>query len=164
MANAGRTMGTALFVVMAWMVLVFNSEYDGIDCQGNVVVFLAGAGWIDRASHFVSHFWKLQEISKYRCWKRAMSPFCCRECIPNQNAYYSIERWPWNPEKTTAFGRDSMGIWNSLWTSEYSFLSQLFLNSGRTLEATVKTAIQIRKEIPLLNFPFSGSGLQAISC
>jgi hypothetical protein len=153
MANAAGH-GKLVFVGYGVDAPGFYSDYDGIDVKGKVVVFLAGVPDGLPASTLVSHFGSAGNKLNTAAEKGAIGAILVSptNAFPNQNPTIQ-SNVALNPEKTTAFGRGFNGNMKFALTSNNSFLSQLFLNSGRTLEAT-KTAIKSGKNSSF-EFPFS---------
>jgi hypothetical protein len=118
------------------------------------VVFLAGVPDGLPASTLVSHFGSAGNKLNTAAEKGAIGAILVSptNAFPNQNPTIQ-SNVALNPEKTTAFGRGFNGNMKFALTSNNSFLSQLFLNSGKTLEAT-KTAIKSGKNSSF-EFPFS---------
>jgi hypothetical protein len=132
----------------------FYSDYDGVDVKGKVVVFLSGVPDGLPASTLVSHFSSPGNKLNTAAEKGAIGAILVypmesfRDANPNIQSTVGM-----NPEKTVAFSRGFNGNLGFALTSTNGFLSQLFLNSGKSLTETMN-AIKSRKNSSF-EFPFS---------
>jgi len=151
-----KAVGTGKLVFVGYGVDApeFYSDYDGVDVKGKVVVFLAGVPDGLPASTLVSHFSSPGNKLNTAAEKGAIGAILVypmesfRDANPNIQSTVGM-----NPEKTVAISRGFNGNLGFALTSTNGFLSQLFLNSGKSLTETMN-AIKSRNNSSF-EFPFS---------
>jgi hypothetical protein len=117
----------------------FYSDYEGIDVKGKVVVILAGVPDGLPASTLISHFSSVGNKLNTAAAKGAIGAILVSPgySFPNSNPIIQ-STVGLNPAKTVAFSRFFNGNLAFALTSNKRFLDQLFLNSGKNLEETLK--------------------------
>ncbi|WP_343848067.1 M28 family peptidase [Algoriphagus jejuensis] len=145
--------GKLVFVGYGVDIPDFYSDYDGIDVSGKVVVFLAGVPDGISASTLISHFSSAGNKMNIAAEKGAIGAVLVYpiNSFPNPNPTIQSTVGV-NPEKTVAYSRGFNGNLDFALTANNSFLSQLFLNSGKNLTETL-TALKSRKNSSF-EFPF----------
>lgn len=129
------------------------SDYEGMDVKGKVVVMVAGVPDGIPASTLISHF-----SSPGNKMNTAFAKGAVGVILVNLNASFSNPNPTLqanvavNPEKTTAYGRGFVGNLGFALTGSKSFLTGLFLNSGKNLNevlADIKSRKNSSFEFPL---------------
>ena len=146
--------GKLIFVGYGVDIPGFYSDYEGIDVKGKVVVVLAGVPDGIPASTLISHFSSPGNKMNIASEKGAIGAILISPTSSFPNTNPTIQSTVgMNPDKTVAYSRGFNGNLEFALTSNRSFLSQLFLNSGKNLDATL-AAMNSRKTSSF-DFPFS---------
>lgn len=145
--------GALVFVGYGVDIPGLYSDYEGIDVKGKVVVFVSGVPDGIPASTLVSHFSSPGNKMNTAFAKGAVGTimvnlnFSFPSSAPVLQSNVAL-----NPDKTTAYGRGFVGNLGFALNGSKSFLTGLFLNSGKNLNQ-VLTDIKARKnssfEFPL---------------
>ncbi len=154
MTAAAAGHGKLVFVGYGVDIPGFYSDYEGIDVKGKVVVFFAGVPDGIPASTLISHFTSPGNKLNIAAEKGAIGAILVypMNSFPNSNPVIQ-SNVALNPEKNAAFGRGFNGNLGFALTSNKSFLSQLFLNSGKNMEESL-AAIKSGKNSSF-EFPYS---------
>lgn len=140
------------------------SDYDGVDVKGKVVVFVSGVPDGIPASTLVSHFSSPGNKMNTAFAKGAVGSIMVTMGANFSNSNPVLQsNVALNPEKTTAYGRGFVGNLGFALNGSRSFLTGLFLNSGKNLNQTLSD-IKARKNSSF-EFPvtFSASYVNAHS-
>jgi hypothetical protein len=148
--------GALVFVGYGVDIPGLYSDYEGMDVKGKVVVMVAGVPDGIPASTLVSHFTSPGNKMNTAFEKGAVGAILVN---PNQsftNANPTLQsNVALDPNKTTAYGRTFVGNLGFALTGSKSFLTGLFLNSGKNLNQ-VLADIRARKNSSF-EFPFQFS-------
>lgn len=145
--------GTLVFAGYGVDIPGLYSDYEGIDVKGKVVVMVTGVPDGIPASTLVSHF-----SSPGNKMNTAFAKGAVGTILVNPNAQFTNpnptlqSNVAVNPEKTTAYGRGFVGNLAFALNGSWSFLTGLFLNSGKNLNQ-VLADIKARKNSSF-EFPF----------
>ncbi|HSF54754.1 MAG TPA: M28 family peptidase [Algoriphagus sp.] len=148
--------GALVFVGYGVDIPGLYSDYEGIDVKGKVVVFVSGVPDGIPASTLVSHFSSPGNKMNTAFAKGAVGTimvnlnFSFPSSAPVLQSNVAL-----NPDKTTAYGRGFVGNLGFALNGSKSFLTGLFLNSGKNLNQ-VLTDIKARKNSSF-EFPFQFS-------
>lgn len=134
------------------------SDYEGVDVKGKVVVMLAGVPDGIPASTLVSHFSSPGNKMNTAFANGAIGTILVNTNLPFTNPNPTLQsNVALNPEKTTAYGRGFVGNLGFALNGSKSFLTGLFLNSGKNLNqvfSDIKAGKNSSFEFP---FTFSAS-------
>lgn len=132
------------------------SDYEGVEVKGKVVVFVAGVPDGIPASTLVSHFSSPGNKMNTAFAKGAVGTIMVTLGANFSNSNPMLQsNVALNPEKTTAYGRGFVGNLGFALNGSRSFLTGLFLNSGKNLDQ-VLAAIKARKNSSF-EFPYTFS-------
>ena len=132
------------------------SDYDGVEVKGKVVVFVAGVPDGIPASTLVSHFSSPGNKMNTAFAKGAVGTIMVTLGANFSNSNPVLQsNVALNPEKTTAYGRGFVGNLGFALNGSRSFLTGLFLNSGKNL-TQVLADIKARKNSSF-EFPYTFS-------
>jgi hypothetical protein len=130
------------------------SDYEGVEVKGKVVVFVSGVPDGIPASTLVSHFSspgnKMNTAFAKGAVGTIMVPLGANFSSSNPVLQSNVAL---NPEKTTAYGRGFIGNLGFALNGSSSFLTGLFLNSGKNL-SQVLSDIKARKNSSF-EFPYT---------
>jgi hypothetical protein len=136
------------------------SDYEGVDVKGKVVVFVSGVPDDIPASTLVSHFSSPGNKMNTAFAKGAVGSIMVTLGANFTNTNPVIQsNVALNPEKTTAYGRGFVGNLGFALNGSRSFLTGLFLNSGKNL-SQVLADIKARKNSSF-EFPYTFSASYA---
>jgi hypothetical protein len=114
------------------------SDYEGVDVKGKVVVFVSGVPDGIPASTLVSHFSSPGNKMNTAFAKGAVGSIMVTMGANFSNSNPVLQsNVALNPEKTTAYGRGFVGNLGFALNGSRSFLTGLFLNSGKNLNQTL---------------------------
>ncbi|MBA4300675.1 MAG: peptidase M28 [Cyclobacterium sp.] len=148
--------GTLVFVGYGVDIPGLYSDYDGVNVKGKVVVMVAGVPDGIPASTLISHFSSPGNKMNTAFAKGATGAILVNPAVPFTNPNPTLQsNVALNPEKTTAYGRGFVGNLGFALTGSKSFLTGLFLNSGKNLDQ-VLVDIKSRKNSSF-EFPFTFS-------
>lgn len=150
--------GALVFVGYGVDIPGLYSDYEGIDVKRKVVVMVTGVPDGIPASTLVSHFSSPGNKMNTAFVKGAIGIILVNPSLifsnPNPTLQSNVAL---NPEKTTAYGRGFIGNLGFALNGSKSFLTGLFLNSGKNL-SQVLTDIKSGKNSSFeLPFTFSAS-------
>ncbi len=129
------------------------SDYDGIDVKGKVVVMVTGVPDGISASTLVSHFTSPGNKMNTAFTKGAIGAILVSPTAQFANSNPTLQsNVALDPQKTTVYGRGFIGNLGFALNGSKSFLSGLFLNSGKNLNQ-VLADIKGRKNSSF-EFPF----------
>ncbi|MBC6365423.1 M28 family peptidase [Algoriphagus sp. AK58] len=129
------------------------SDYEGVDVKGKVVVFVSGVPDGIPASTLVSHFSSPGNKMNTAIAKGAVGTILVTMGANFSNSNPVLQsNVALNPEKTTAYGRGFVGNLGFALNGSKSFLTGLFLNSGKNLNQ-VLADIKARKNSSF-EFPY----------
>lgn len=129
------------------------SDYEGIDVKGKVVVMVSGVPDGISASTLISHFTSPGNKMNTAYAKGAIGVILVSPTAQFANSNPTLQsNVALDPQKTTAYGRGFVGNLGFALNGSKSFLSGLFLNSGKNLNQ-VLTDIKARKNSSF-EFPF----------
>lgn len=132
------------------------SDYEGVEVKGKVVVFVSGVPDGIPASTLVSHFSSAGNKMNTAFAKGAVGTIMVTLGANFSNSNPVLQsNVALNPEKTTAYGRGFVGNLGFALNGSRSFLTGLFLNSGKNL-TQVLADIKARKNSSF-EFPFTFS-------
>ena len=132
------------------------SDYEGVEVKGKVVVFVAGVPDGIPASTLVSHFSSPGNKMNTAFAKGAVGTILVTLGANFSNSNPVLQsNVALNPEKTTAYGRGFVGNLGFALNGSRSFLTGLFLNSGKNLNQ-VLADIKARKNSSF-EFPYTFS-------
>lgn len=145
MSSKASGEGTLAFVGYGVDMPGLYSDYEGVDVKGKVVVMVAGVPDGIPASTLVSHFSSPGNKMNTAFSKGAIGAILVNPSLPFTNANPTLQsNVALNPAKTTAYGRGFVGNLGFALNGSKSFLTGLFLNSGKNLDQ-VLAAIKSRK-------------------
>lgn len=148
--------GALVFVGYGVDIPGMYSDYEGVEVKGKVVVMVAGVPEGIPASTLVSHFSSPGNKMNTAFSKGAVGAILVNPNLPFTNPNPILQsNVALNPEKTTAYGRGFIGNLGFALSASKSFLTGLFLNSGKNLDQ-VLSDIKSRKNSSF-EFPFSFS-------
>lgn len=148
--------GPLVFVGFGVDIPGMYSDYEGVDVKGKVVVMVAGVPDGLPASTLVSHFSSPGNKMNTAFAKGAIGGILVNPNLPFANPNPTLQsNVALNPEKTTAYGRGFVGNLGFALNGSKSFLTGLFLNSGKNLDQ-VLADIKDRKNSSF-EFPFTFS-------
>lgn len=129
------------------------SDYEGVDVKGKVVVMIAGVPDGIPASTLISHFSSPGNKMNTAFAKGAAGVILVNLSVSFSNPNPTLQaNVAVNPEKTTAYGRGFVGNLGFALSGSKSFLTGLFLNSGKNLNealADIKARKNASFEFPL---------------
>ena len=132
------------------------SDYEGVEVKGKVVVFVSGVPDGIPASTLVSHFSSAGNKMNTAFAKGAVGTIMVTLGANFSNSNPELQsNVALNPEKTTAYGRGFVGNLGFALNGSKSFLTGLFLNSGKNL-TQVLADIKARKNSSF-EFPYTFS-------
>lgn len=132
------------------------SDYEGVEVKGKVVVFVSGVPDGIPASTLVSHFSSPGNKMNTAFAKGAVGTILVTVGANFSNSNPVLQsNVALNPEKTTAYGRGFVGNLGFALNGSKSFLTGLFLNSGKNL-TQVLADIKARKNSSF-EFPYTFS-------
>ena len=132
------------------------SDYEGVEVKGKVVVFVSGVPDGIPASTLVSHFSSAGNKMNTAFAKGAVGTIQVTIGANFSNTNPVLQsNVALNPEKTTAYGRGFVGNLGFALNGSRSFLTGLFLNSGKNL-TQVLADIKARKNSSF-EFPYTFS-------
>ena len=132
------------------------SDYEGVEVKGKVVVFVSGVPDGIPASTLVSHFSSAGNKMNTAFAKGAVGTIMVTLGANFSNSNPVLQsNVALNPEKTTAYGRGFVGNLGFALNGSRSFLTGLFLNSGKNL-TQVLADIKARKNSSF-EFPYTFS-------
>lgn len=150
--------GALVFVGYGVDIPGLYSDYEGVDVKGKVVVMVAGVPDGIPASTLVSHFTSPGNKMNTAFAKGAIGTILVNPNLPFTNLNPTLQsNVALNPEKTTAYGRGFVGNLGFALNGSKSFLTGLFLNSGKNLNqvfSDIKAGKNSSFEFP---FTFSAS-------
>lgn len=136
------------------------SDYEGVDVKGKVVVFVSGVPDGIPASTLISHYSspgnKMNTAFAKGAVGAIMIPWGANFSNSNPVLQTNVAL---NPEKTTAYGRGFVGNLGFALNGSTSFLTGLFMNSGKNL-GQVLVDIESRKNSSF-EFPYTFSASYA---
>ena len=136
------------------------SDYEGVDVKGKVVVFVSGVPDGIPASTLISHYSsqgnKMNTAFAKGAGGAIMIPWGANFSNSNPVLQTNVAL---NPEKTTAYGRGFVGNLGFALNGSSSFLTGLFMNSGKNL-GQVLADIESRKNSSF-EFPYTFSASYA---
>lgn len=136
------------------------SDYEGVEVKGKVVVFVSGVPDGIPASTLVSHFSSPGNKMNTAFTKGAIGSIMVTLGANFSNSNPVLQsNVALNPEKTTAYGRGFVGNLGFALNGSKSFLTGLFLNSGKNLNQILAN-IKARKNSSF-EFPYSFSASYA---
>jgi hypothetical protein len=145
--------GTLVFVGYGVDIPGKYSDYEGVDVKGKVVVMLAGVPDGIPASTLISHFSSPGNKMNTAFSKGAIGSILVNPSLTFANPNPLLQsNVALNPEKTTAYGRGFVGNLGFAFNASMSFLTGIFLNSGKSLDqvlANIKSAKNSSFEFPL---------------
>lgn len=145
--------GALVFVGYGVDIPGLYSDYEGIDVKGNVVVMVTGVPDGIPASTLVSHFTSPGNKMNTAFAKGAVGTILVNPTASFTNPNPTLQsNVAVNPEKTTAYGRGFVGNLGFALNGSKSFLTGLFLNSGKNLNqvlADIKARRNSSFEFPL---------------
>lgn len=145
--------GALVFVGYGVDIPGLYSDYSGIDVKGKVVIMMAGVPDGIPASTLVSHFSSPGNKMNMAFSKGAIGAILINPSLPFTNLNPTLQsNVALNPEATTAYGRGFVGNLGFALSGSKSFLTGLFLNSGKNLDQ-VLADIKSRKNSSF-DFPF----------
>lgn len=152
--------GKLVFVGFGVDIPGLYSDYEGVDVEGKVVVFVSGVPDDIPASTLVSHFSSPGNKMNTAFAKGAVGSIMVTLGANFTNTNPVIQsNVALNPEKTTAYGRGFVGNLGFALNGSRSFLTGLFLNSGKNL-SQVLADIKARKNSSF-EFPYTFSASYA---
>lgn len=132
------------------------SDYEGVEVKGKVVVFVSGVPDGIPASTLVSHFSSPGNKMNTAYAKGAVGTIMVTLGANFSNSNPMLQsNVALNPDKTTAYGRGFVGNLGFALNGSRSFLTGLFLNSGKNL-SQVLADIKARKNSSF-EFPYTFS-------
>jgi hypothetical protein len=136
------------------------SDYEGVDVKGKVVVFVSGVPDGIPASTLISHYSspgnKMNTAFAKGAVGAIMIPWGANFSNSNPVLQTNVAL---NPEKTTAYGRGFVGNLGFALNGSTSFLTGLFMNSGKNLGQVLED-IETRKNSSF-EFPYTFSASYA---
>ncbi len=145
--------GALVFVGYGVDIPGMYSDYEGVDVKGRVVVMVSGVPDGIPASTLISHFSSPGNKMNTAFAKGAIGAILVNPAVPFTNPNPTLQsNVAVNPEKTTAYGRGFVGNLGFALTGSKSFLTGLFLNSGKNLDqvlADIKSRKNSSFEFPL---------------
>lgn len=145
--------GALVFVGYGVDIPGMYSDYEGVDVKGKVVVMLVGVPDGIPASTLISHFSSPGNKMNTAFSKGAVGAILVNPSLPFNNSNPTLQsNVALNPEKSTAYGRGFIGNLGFALNGSKSFLTGLFLNSGKNL-SQVLSDIKSRKNSSF-EFPF----------
>lgn len=148
--------GVLVFVGYGVDIPGLYSDYEGVEVKGKVVVMVAGVPDGIPASTLVSHFSSAGNKMNTAFAKGAVGAILVNPGLAFNNPNPTLQsNVALNPEKTTAYGRGFIGNLSFALNGSKSFLTGLFLNSGKNLDQ-VLSDIKSRKNSSF-EFPFNFS-------
>ena len=148
--------GALVFVGYGVDIPGLYSDYEGVDVKGKVVVMVAGVPDGIPASTLVSHFTSPGNKMNTAFAKGAVGTILVNPNLSFTNSNPTLQsNVALDPNKTTAYGRGFVGNLGFALSGSKTFLTGLFLNSGKNLNQ-VLADIKARKNSSF-EFPFQFS-------